>query len=167
MDVVFDTADGSLRIDAVGPLRAGCVVRALLDRHGQKRVDIRGVRMIFEVEVDGVTRHAVHLPPPHVRYERTDADLLAQTRVPYDAWKPDEEVEVKAQLWRVDGARVSATQTFVGARPDKPYASWVWDAEKDRYTAPVAFPTHASEDGTYWAWSEEALDWVEKAEDML
>jgi len=167
MDVVFDTADGSLRIDAVGPLRAGCEVRALLDRHGQKRVNISGVRMSLEVRVEGVTRHAVTLPPSHVRYERTDADLLAGTRVPYDAWRPDEEVAVEAKLWRVDGSLVVAQRAFVGARPSKPYASWVWDAEKDRYTAPVPRPLEEPEEGKFWAWSEDALEWVQEASSVM
>ena len=163
MDVVYDTADGTLRIDAVGPLRAGCFARAKLDRHGQKRVNIRGVRFKLDVKVDGVTRHTVEMPPPHIRYEFAGGDVIHQTRVPYDAWKPDEEVRVDAELWRVDGSRVTATKTFVGERPDKRYDSWVWDAEKGRYMAPVAEPEEEAADGKYWAWDEPGLEWVQKS----
>ena len=40
---------------------------------------------------------------------------------------------------------------------ESPFPSWVWVDEENKWQAPVKFP----EDGGYYEWSEEQVNWVE------
>jgi len=42
-------------------------------------------------------------------------------------------------------------------RPEKPFASWEWDAEIDYWQAPTAYPGN---DTSFYNWDEETTSWI-------
>ena len=46
----------------------------------------------------------------------------------------------------------------VKAATDKPYPSWVWDEDAFKYMPPTPEPTQG-EDGKFYFWNEETLEW--------
>ncbi len=56
-----------------------------------------------------------------------------------------------------------ATGTFTTPPPTKPYPSWVWNDEVERYEAPTTNPS--TEDVKYH-WDEDSVSWVETANSL-
>ena len=66
------------------------------------------------------------------------------------------EVDYSINIWAVnDGIKSDTTYRFSTPRPQKPFESWIWNAEEKRWEAPVAKP---SDFGMY-AWNEEKQTW--------
>ncbi len=55
------------------------------------------------------------------------------------------------------GIGYTYNETLDAFIPPKPFNSWVLNEETCIWDAPVAYPT----DGKFYAWNEEALNWVE------
>ena len=108
MDVIFDTADGSLTIHVPDPQPWGAILRAVLNRHGQV-VNLRGIEMRLTIMADGAQVFDLSLPPAGVRYKQTDQDILATGRV---SWLPDQQIEVSAWCRTHAGHEVTAEAAF-------------------------------------------------------
>lgn len=134
MDMIFDTATGALTIDTGTPTPWGATLRAVLDRHGQV-IDLTGVQMRLTVTADSAEVFDLQLPPPGVRYRRTDQDVLATGRV---TWAADQQIEIAAWCRTRAGHEITAEARFTAPRPARPYPSWVWDGRG--WAAPMAMP---------------------------
>ena len=150
MDMIFDTATGSLTIDTAAVHPWGADLRAMLDRHGHV-INLRGVEMSLTINADGSEIYAMHLPPAGVKYKQTDQDILATGRV---SWQPDQEISVSAWCKTNSGHEVTAQAQFTAPRPAQPYPSWTWNGST--WEAPVAYP----DDGGEYVWDEDAGEWV-------
>ena len=148
MDMIFDTATGALTIDTGSPEAWGTTLRAMLDRHGQA-IDLTGVEMRLKITADGAEVFDLHLPPPGVRYRRTDQDVLATGRA---TWQPDQQINITAWCRTRAGHEVTAETHFTAPRPAQPYPSWIWQGGD--WAAPVAMP----QDETAF-WDETAGRW--------
>jgi hypothetical protein len=157
MNIVFDTATGSLTIDATDVHWWGCDLRALLNRHGQV-VNLTGAEMSLTIYADGEQVFDLRLPPSGVRYEKTDQDILATARA---YWLPDQEITAHAWCKTSTGHEVTADASFVAQKPAQPYPSWTW--VDGAQTAPVPYPS----DGGMYQWDEDALAWVEISREEL
>lgn len=108
MDMIFDTATGALTIDTGTPEPWGASLRAVLTRHGQV-IDLTGVEMRLTITADGAEVFDLHLPPPGVRYRRTDQDVLATGHV---RWQPGQSIAVSAWCRTRAGHEVTAEASF-------------------------------------------------------
>lgn len=108
MDIVFDTATGQLAIEQTSLTPWGAPLRAVLKRHGQV-IDLTGVEMRLTVTADGDQVFDLQLPPPGVRYRRTDQDVLATGQV---RWQPGQSIEVAAWCRTRAGHEVTAEASF-------------------------------------------------------
>ena len=151
MDVVFDTATGALTVNADDAGHWGAKVRAMVERHGQV-VNLRGVEMHLTVKADADVVLDIHLPPPGVRYSKTDQDVIATTQA---RWGPEQFIEVDGWLKTSDGHEVTVHDEFTAPRPPQPYPSWTWDGA--RWVAPKPMP----DDGGYYSWDEDSGEWVD------
>ncbi|WP_114965252.1 hypothetical protein [Alkalilacustris brevis] len=150
MDMIFDTATGQLSIDTSAVHPWGADLRAMLDRHGQI-INLRGVEMRLTITADGAQVFDMALPPPGVRFSKTDQDVIATGRV---RWQPDQQIEVASWCRTSGGAEMTAEASFTAPRPVQPYPSWEWDGSA--WAAPVPRP-----EGDGWQWDEDAGAWVE------
>jgi hypothetical protein len=108
MDMIFDTATGQLTIDTSDVQPWGADLRAVLNRHNSV-INLEGVEMGITVSADGVDVFAMHLPPPGVKYRRTDQDILATGRC---VWEPEQAITVQAWCKTNSGAVVTASVDF-------------------------------------------------------
>jgi hypothetical protein len=113
MDMSFDIATGALTIDTVDVHPWGADLQAVLIRHGQV-IDLTGVEMRLSITADGAEVFDLHLPPPGVRYRKTDQDVLATGRA---QWKPGQAIAVAAWCRTRAGHEVTAEASFT-APPD-------------------------------------------------
>lgn len=134
MDMIFDTGTGALTIDTGTPDPWGAALRAVLERHGQV-IDLTGVEMRLTITADGAQVFDLHLPPPGVRYRKTDQDMLAVGRA---AWPPDQQIDITAWCRTRTGHEVTAKTRLTSPRPARPYPSWIWDGRG--WAAPVTMP---------------------------
>jgi len=155
MNILFDTATGSLTVDTRNIQSHGADLCALLNRHGQV-VNLHGVEMSLTIHADGEQILDLRLPPPGVRYEKTDQDILATGQV---HWLPDQEIAAHAWCKTTTGHEVTADASFVAPRPPQPYPSWTWI--DGAWTAPVPYPS----DGGMYQWDEDVQAWGEASED--
>jgi len=154
MNILFDTATGSLTVDTRNIQSHGADLCAMLIRHGRV-VNLQGVEMSLTIHADGEQVFDLRLPPTGMRYEQTDQDVLATARA---QWLPDQAITARAWCKTSAGHEVTADASFVAPRPPQPYPSWAW---ADRHwVAPVPYPS----DGGMYQWDEDALDWMEITE---
>ena len=149
MDMIFDTADGSLTIHVPDPQPWGAILQAVVKRY-DRVVDMRGVQMQLSIRADEEQIFDLHLPAEGTFFSKTDQELLATGRV---VWTPDQKIKVSARCRTHAGDEVTVEKTFIAPRPAQPYASWTW--QDGRWTPPVPAP----DDGDY-AWDEDAQAWV-------
>ncbi|NAW33228.1 hypothetical protein [Halomonas alimentaria] len=150
MDMIFDVATEQLVIDTAGVYPWGTDLRAVLNRYGHT-INLRGVQMRLTIAVEGETAFDMSLPPPGVRYRKTDQDVLATGRV---RWHPDQHIEVSAWCRTNAGQEVTAQASFTAPRPAQPFDSWTWDGQ--RWQAPTPYP----DDGQAYLWDEAQQLWV-------
>jgi len=151
MNIIFDTITGELTIDTSTIQPHGANIQAFLNRYGNV-VNLQGVEMSLTIQADGEHVFFTRLPPPGVRYERTDQDLLvtAQAR-----WLPDQAITATAWCRTSTGDEVTAEASFISPRPPQPYPSWTW--VDGQWTPPVPYP----EDGKWYEWREDTQSWNE------
>jgi len=157
VNILFDTATGSLTIDANNVQPHGADLCAMLNRHGRV-VNLQGVETSLTIHADSKQVFDLRLPPPGVRYEQTDQDVLATARA---QWLPDQEITTRAWCKTSTGHEVTADASFVAPRPPQPYPSWAW--VNGQWAAPVPYP---ADDGMY-QWDELAQAWVEISREEL
>lgn len=151
MDIIFDTATGQLSINQVNIASHGANIRALLERHGQT-INLRGVQMRLTITADGQSVFDLSLPPPNVRYSKTNQNTLANGQV---RWKPEQAIHVMAWCLTSNKQEVTAEATFTAPRPLQPYPSWTWDGSQ--WQPPTPMP----DDGKFYQWDEASLSWQE------
>ncbi|MBK1634211.1 hypothetical protein [Rhodovulum adriaticum] len=151
MRITYDIWTGTFAFDTSGARPFGANIEARLDRHGQV-VAFDGLSFGMVLSRNGAEALRQTFPPPGVRYVSTDQDLL--TSVPV-RWRPDEAITL--DVWMTnEGTTVAGTHAFVAPRPAQPWPSWIWDAGKARWMAPVAYP----QDGGVYDWDEASGQWV-------
>lgn len=155
MNIVFDTTTGTLTIDTNNIQSHGADPCALLNRHGQV-VNLHGVEMSLTIHADGEQILDLHLPPPGIRYEKTDQDILATNRA---HWLPDQEITAHVWCKTSTGHEVTADASFTSPRPSQPYPSWTW--VDGQWTAPATYPS----DGGMYQWDEDEQAWLEVGND--
>jgi hypothetical protein len=151
MNIIFDTLTGELTIDTSTIHPYGADIQALLNRHGNV-INLQGVEMSLTIHADGEQVFFTQLPPPGVRYEKTDQDLLATAQA---HWLPDQEITVHVWCRTSTGQEVTADANFTSPRPSQPYPSWIWVDRQ--WTAPVPYPI----DGGMYQWDEDEQAWIE------
>jgi len=151
MDIIFDTLTGELTIDISTIQPYGADIQACLNRYGNV-IDLQGVEMSLTIHADGEQVFFTQLPPPGVRYEKTDQDILATAQA---RWLPDQEITAHAWCRTSTGHEVTDDVSFIAPRPPQPYPSWIW--VDGQWTAPVPYP---SDDGMY-QWNEDLQIWQE------
>jgi hypothetical protein len=149
MLIIFDTLHNTFEINTDNPQPFGGGIEARLNRYGYT-IPLRGVTFGISVQADGVSVLDMTLPPPGVRYSRTDQDLLATSTA---RWQPDQEIEVDVWCVNTYGNRYEASKTFTAPRPPQPYPSWSWD--EGRWNPPVSYPDEGD-----WQWDEDLQDWA-------
>ena len=119
-------------------------------------VTFKNLKFSFELKGDGVVEHAKQYPPKGVKYVSSDQKYKVIERLKL---VPDREYSL--YMWAENGGESfeNAVQ-FTGKRPDKPYDSWSWDAEKLAWVAPVPYP----DDDKEYTWNEETQQWDEVVE---
>ena len=108
MDMIFDMATGTLTIETGAPGPFGATLRAVLERHGQV-IDLTGVQMRLTITADDAQVFDLHLPPPGVRYRRTDQDILDTGHA---QWQPGQSIAVSAWCRTRAGHEVTAEAAF-------------------------------------------------------
>jgi hypothetical protein len=150
MNITFDTLTGELTIDTSTIQPYGADIQALLNRHGNV-INLQGVEMSLTIHANGEQVFFTQLPPPGVRYEKTDQDLLATGQA---RWLPDQTITAHAWCKTSTGHEVTANAIFVAPRPPQPYPSWTW--MDTQWTAPVPYPDSEGD----FVWNEQSTEWV-------
>ena len=118
-------------------------------------VEFKDLKFTYDPKQDGNIKQYEMSPPPGVKYVRTDQPYIVVERL-----KLDMETEYELYLWAENGGKsFETTVNFITPRPAQPYPSWTWDGEK--WNAPVPYP----DDGKFYEWDEDALDWVKAVEE--
>jgi hypothetical protein len=116
MDTIFDTATGQLLIDTSDVHPWGADLRAMLNRHGET-INLAGVEMSLTIAADGVEVFTMHLPPPGIKYRRTDQNILATGRC---EWQPEQAITVQAWCKTNSGHEVTAEAAFTSPAAPEP-----------------------------------------------
>jgi hypothetical protein len=116
MNITFDVLTRELTIDEPGDDYGGAQISAALNRHGHT-VSLVGVSFGLSVEADGEEVLAHDWPPHHVRYIKTDQDVLTTIRA---SWQPGQLVKIKAWCVTTTGGLVEADREFTAAIPPEP-----------------------------------------------
>ena len=115
-------------------------------------VKFKNLQFSYELKLDELIKQRKTFPPNNVKYIQSDQFYLVIERL---LVKPDKTYQLK--LW-AKNKDIHMTKTFniYVEKPKKPFESWIWDSEVERWKSPTDYP----DDGEFYIWDEENQNWA-------
>lgn len=144
----LDVSNGEWKFEA-NPESGFPVVEIGFVENGGPVSSFYGLSFGFSVFANGKSNYEISYPTDGTEYEATDQKYISSDTL---SLSPDDNVTMK--VWAENaGSRYEGSVDFVVPRPEKPYASWVW--EEGQWVAPLPKPEG------FYGWDEESGQWVE------